>query len=54
MQTQRSNGIGGKQQVTRQTDGFRTRPLKLMPTDPGPPTHVNDPSFIAETIDKRK
>jgi len=40
MQTHPSNGIGGKQQVIRQTDGFRTRPLKLITTDPGPPTHA--------------
>lgn len=40
MQTYPSKGIGGKQQVIRQTDGFRTRPLKLITTDPGPPTHA--------------
>jgi len=39
-QTYPSSGIGGKQQVIKQNDGFRTRPLKLITTAPGPPTHA--------------
>lgn len=38
--THPSNGIGGKQHVIRHIEGFKTRPLKLSTTAPGPPTHA--------------
>jgi len=37
--THPSSAIGGKQQVIRNHDGFRIRPVKLRTTAPGPPTH---------------
>ena len=40
LETHPSRGMGGRQHVIRQHDGFRTRPLKLITTAPGPPTHA--------------